>query len=91
MRSKEATCRKLNDKDHPHAQSPSSYCSTILSPNPSISIALRDAKCLIPSLRCAGQKSPPLQRAALHLRDELPLNHTGHFLGNLIAVLSWER
>ncbi len=40
----------------------STICSTSLSPRPSISIALREAKCLIASLRWAAQNRPPLQR-----------------------------
>ena len=51
---------------------PSTSCSTSLSPRPSMSIARREAKCSSACLRCAGQKSPPVQRATAsssRLRD----------------------
>ena len=40
----------------------STNCSTNLSPKPSTSRAFREEKCLIASLRCAPQYSPPVQR-----------------------------
>jgi len=62
-------------------------CSTTLSPMPSISKALRDAKCLIASLRCASQNKPPLQRAtASPSRRSTKLPHTGQLCGNTMSV-----
>ena len=54
-----------------------------LSPRPSMSIARRLAKCSSACLRCAGQKSPPLQRAtassSLRTTAESQMGHSdGH-------------
>ena len=65
-------------------------CSTDLSPNPSISIAFRDAKWIMDCFCCAGQIRPPEQRmmasSSILISGEL---HSGHSVGilNFLIVL----
>ena len=68
----------------------SNNCSTSLTPNPSISKALRDAKCLIACLHCAGQNKPPVQRATASSSNCSTLEpQTGQFSGmTILSVLS---
>ena len=67
-------------------QSRSTSCSTSLSPSPWMSSARREAKCLISSLRCAGQVLPPLQRATACSDSRTTGEpHTGQCVGSSIA------
>ena len=70
-------------------KSASTNCSTSLSPKPSTLSALRDAKCLIASLRCAPQYRPAVQRtvASPSIRSTSE-SHTGHVAGNTISWAS---
>ena len=62
---------------------PSTSWSTSLSPRPSMSSARRLAKCSSACLRCAGQTSPPVQRAiASSGRRTTAEPHSGHCVGH---------
>ena len=67
----------------------STRSSTSLSPKPSISIALREAKCLIASFICAPQNKPPEHRAtaspSARWTDDW---QTGQRIGNSINLAS---
>ncbi len=67
----------------------STNCSTSLFPKPSISCALREAKCLIASFRCAWQNSPAVQRSTASPVTLATFElQTGHVFGNTTSFAS---
>ena len=71
------------------SKSASTSCSINLSPRPSISIALRDAKCFSACFLCAPQISPPVQRATASSSSFSTCeSHTGHTSGKTMSLAS---